>query len=76
MTSPCHVYELRIRGGASSVARAAFDDVEVRVADGQTVIRTPPIDTAALYGLISRIEVLGLVLTDMKAMDIRKDGIT
>ena len=73
MGTTSHVYELRLRGGASDLARAAFDDVEVCVSEGQTVLRTSTIDSAALYWLISRIESLGLVLVDMAALDSEPD---
>lgn len=58
---PC-VYELKIRGVASDLVRAEFDDVELWEAPGATWLRTGEADTAALYGLIKRIETLGLVL--------------
>ena len=62
MTKSPRVYELKIRGVASDVVRAEFDDVELWEAPGVTCMRTGGADTAALYGLISRIEALGLVL--------------
>ena len=58
---PC-VYELKIRGVASDLVRAEFDDVKLWEAPGATWLRTGEADTAALYGLIRRIETLGLVL--------------
>ncbi len=69
MNTTSHAYELRVQGGASEVTRAAFDDVTVFVAVGQTVLRTGEIDSAALYGLIGRIESLGLVLMNVQAID-------
>ena len=41
---------------------AEFDDVELWEAPGATWLRTGGTDMAALYGLIKRIEALGLVL--------------
>ena len=55
-------YEIKIRGVASDLVRAEFDDVELWKAPGATWLRTGGADTAALYGLIRRIETLGLVL--------------
>jgi len=55
-------YELKIRGVASDLVRAEFDDVELWEAQGATCMRTGTADTATLYGLIKRIETLGLVL--------------
>ena len=65
---PC-VYELKIRGVASDLVRAEFDDVELWEAPGATWLRTGEADTAALYGLIKRIETLGLVLLKVDEVD-------
>ena len=61
MTERPRVYELKIRGVASDLVRAEFDDVELWEAPGATCLRTGEADIAALYGLIKRIETLGLV---------------
>jgi hypothetical protein len=74
VTGTFRIYELRIRGVASDLVRAAFDDVEVSDGSGQTVLRTGPVDSATLYGLISRIESLGLVLMEMDAIDVDSGG--
>ncbi len=65
---PC-VYELKIRGVASDLVRAEFDDVELWEAPGATWLRTGEADTAALYGLIKRIEMLGLVLLEVDTVN-------
>lgn len=49
----------------SEVLQAEFGDVELWVSHGQTKLRADPADSAALYGLISRIEELGLVLIEL-----------
>ena len=49
--------------------RAEFDDVELWEVPGATWLRTGGADTAALYGLIRRIETLGLVLLKADAVD-------
>ncbi len=64
-----YVYELKIRGVASDLVRAEFDDVELWEGPGVTCLRTGGADTAALYGLISRIEALGLVLLEVAPVD-------
>ena len=69
MTKRPHVYKLKIRGVASDLVRAEFDDVELWEAPGATWLRTGRTDTAALYGLINRIEMLGLVLIEVDAID-------
>lgn len=62
-------YEIKIRGVASDLVRAEFDDVELWEAPGATWLRTSGADMAALYGLINRIEALGLVLLAVHAVD-------
>jgi hypothetical protein len=69
VTKRPYVYELKIRGVASDLVRAEFDDVELWEGPGVTCLRTAGADTAALYGLISRIETLGLVLLEVGAVD-------
>ena len=69
MTKRPRAYELKIRGVASDLVRAEFDDVELWEARGATWLRTGGADTAALYGLINRIEMLGLVLLQVNALD-------
>jgi hypothetical protein len=64
-----HVYEFKIGGVASDLVRAEFEDVEVRVGPGSTRLRTGLVDQAALFGLIRRIEDLGLVLLEVEAID-------
>ena len=69
MTKRPRVYELKIRGVASDLVRAEFDDVDLWEVPGGTCLRTGEGDTAALYGLIKRIETLGLVLLEVDAVD-------
>jgi hypothetical protein len=59
------VYQLTIRGEMSEVIQAEFDDFELQVLHGETHLRADLPDSAALYGLIGRIEALGLVLLDL-----------
>lgn len=49
--------------------RAEFDDVQLWEASGATWLRTGGADTATLYGLINRIETLGLVLLEVAPID-------
>ncbi len=69
MTKRPRAYELKIRGVASDLVRAEFDDVELWETPGATWFRTGGADMAALYGLIKRIEALGLVLLAVNAVD-------
>ena len=72
VTNRPRVYQVKIRGVASDLIRAEFDDVELWEVPGATCLRTA--DAAALYGLIRRIEVLGLVLLEVDAVDAGESG--
>ena len=63
-----------VGGVASDVVRAEFDDVELWEVSGATWLRTGRADPAALYGLIRRIEILGLVLLKVNAVDVGESG--
>jgi hypothetical protein len=67
-------YELKIRGVASDLVRAEFDDVELWETHGATCLRTSGADTATLYGLIKRIEALGLVLLGVDEVSADESG--
>jgi hypothetical protein len=67
-------YEIKFRGVASDLVRAEFDDVELWEAPGATCLRTGGADTATLYGLIRRIEALGLILLKVDAVDDGESG--
>jgi hypothetical protein len=75
VTKRPRVYELKIRGVASDLVRAEFDDVELWEVPGATWLRTGGggADIAALYGLINRIEALGLVLLEVAPVDESED---
>lgn len=70
VTKRPRVYEITIRGAASGLVRAEFDDVELREVSGAVCLRTGEADNATLYGLIKRIELLGLVLLKVDAIDV------
>jgi hypothetical protein len=74
VTERPRVYEVKIRGVASDLVRAEFDDVELWEAPGATWLLTGGIDMAALYGLIRRIEALGLVLLKVDEVDPGESG--
>jgi hypothetical protein len=74
VTKRPRAYEIKIRGVASGVVRAEFDDVELWEASGATWLRTRGADIAALYGLIKRIETLGLVLLRVDEVDAGESG--
>lgn len=58
-------YVIIVRGVAGPAVRAVFDDVAVSAAGDTTVLRRARTDQAALYGLLHRIQDLGLELLDV-----------
>jgi hypothetical protein len=63
------VYQLRIRGRMSELLAAEFEQLGL-TADGdmvETQFHGPVEDQAALYGLVRRLEALGLDLVELRA---------
>ena len=58
-------YEITFLGQAGSTLSAAFDDCEVTVGPGTTTLRASLPDQGALYGLMERINDLGLKVIDV-----------
>ena len=58
-------YVITVSGVAGAWVRAAFDDVAMSSAGDTTVLRRAGTDQAALYGLLRRIQDLGLELLDV-----------
>lgn len=71
------VYELRISGRLGEASLTWFEDMDVTVDESsspvQTIIRSPMRDQAALYGLISRIRDLGLILLSVNRVEKEED---
>jgi hypothetical protein len=61
-------YEIRIRGRVTKAFQAAFDDLTVTVNPAETVVRGTAIDQAALYGILERIQALGLELIEVRRL--------
>jgi len=59
-------YLITVRGAAGPWVRAAFEDTEVSVVGDTTVLRRTATDQAALYGLLRRIQELGLELLGVR----------
>jgi hypothetical protein len=66
MPATTAAYEIRIRGGISEQLLAAFEGMEATVCADQTVLHGPPLDQAALHGLLDRIQALGLELIEVR----------
>lgn len=61
-------YEIRIQGRLSEQVRSAFEGMDGRLTEGDTVLRGPVRDQAALYGLLERIRSLGLELVEVRRL--------
>ena len=59
-------YEITVRGRLSAALAGAFDGLTAVPAGSDTVIAGDIADQAALYGVLERIESLGLELLDVR----------
>lgn len=59
-------YEITVRGRLSDTLVAAFDGLTANSSTADTVLRGDIADQAALYGVLARIESLGLELLDVR----------
>jgi len=62
------VYEIRIEGRLSKQVAGAFAGMDATVGRGETVLRGPVLDQAALYGLLDRVQALGLQLIEVRRL--------
>ena len=60
------MYEITFKGEAGPRTLAEFEDFEVSVGHGVTVLRAELSDQAALLGVIDRVASLGLELTEVR----------
>ena len=61
-------YEIRIKGRLTDSMLAVFEGLTASVEPGETVLRGPVRDQAALYGLLDRIQSLGLELVEVRRL--------
>ena len=61
-------YEIRVRGRLSDSLMAAFEGMRASVEPVETVLHGPVRDQAELYGLIGRIQALGLELIELRRL--------
>ena len=61
-------YEIRVRGRLTDSLVAAFEDMHASVEPVETVLHGPVEDQAALYGLLDRIQALGLELVEVRRL--------
>ena len=69
MTGGSRAYLITVRGVASDLVRTEFEDVAVTVEGNTTCLHTQVVDQAALFGLIRRVESLGLVLLGVDVVE-------
>jgi hypothetical protein len=61
-------YEIRVRGRLSDSLVAAFEGMQASVEPPETVLHGPVPDQAALYGVLDRIQALGLELVEVRRL--------
>lgn len=61
-------YEITVRGRLSASLIGAFDGLSASPTAGGTVIRGDIPDQAALFGVLERIEALGLELLEVRSV--------
>ena len=59
-------YEIHIRGHLSETLLGAFPELDAKAQETETVLSGPLRDQAALYGVLSQIEALGLELLEVR----------
>jgi hypothetical protein len=68
-----NMHEIRLKGHLGENSSVWFEDFSLENGpDGETILRGPIADQAALHGLLTRICDLGLTLTFFRKLD--KDG--
>ncbi|GGL88038.1 hypothetical protein GCM10010129_34830 [Streptomyces fumigatiscleroticus] len=61
-------FEIRIRGRVGPAFRSAFAEMTVTVNPPETVLHGTGLDQAALYGILDRIQALGLELLEVRRL--------
>jgi hypothetical protein len=65
---PPHRYRIRVRGRLGETIRYAFPALQARASGGDTVLTGPLPDRAALHGVLTEIEALGLELLEVRRL--------
>ena len=63
-----HRYRIRVRGLLGETMRSAFPALQARASGGDTVLTGPLADQAALHGVLTEIEALGLELLEVRRL--------
>ena len=65
---PPRRYRIRVRGRLGETMRSAFPALQARASGGDTVLTGPLADQAALHGVLTEIEALGLELLEVRRL--------
>jgi hypothetical protein len=66
-------YEIRVRGRLGETIRTAFPALQARTQGGDTVLTGLLADQAALYGVLTECEALGLELLEVRSLGQQND---
>jgi hypothetical protein len=61
-------YEIRVRGHLGAKMLRAFPGLAAQTRDGDTLLRGCLPDQAAMYGVIAKLEALGLELLELRRL--------
>ncbi|UNO43405.1 hypothetical protein [Streptomyces sp. MST-110588] len=61
-------FEIRVRGRVGTALASAFGELTVRLCPAETVLYGAGLDQAALYGILDRIQALGLELLEVRRL--------
>ncbi|MEU6847127.1 hypothetical protein ABZ930_35185 [Streptomyces sp. NPDC046716] len=61
-------FEIRVRGRIGDAFRSAFGELTVVLQPSETVLVGSGLDQAALYGILDRIQALGLELLEVRRL--------
>ncbi|MCI3278806.1 hypothetical protein [Streptomyces cylindrosporus] len=61
-------FEIRIKGRVGEAFRTAFAELAVTVNPPETILHGAGLDQAALYGILDRIQALGLELVEVRRL--------
>jgi hypothetical protein len=67
---PPHRYRIRVRGRLGATMRTAFPALQARSSGGDTVLTGVLADQAALHGVLTEIEALGLELLEVRRLPV------
>ena len=68
MTTPSPSYEIRVRGHLGAGMLRAFPTLHAETQAQDTLLRGGIVDQSALYGVLARIEELGLELIEVRLL--------